>query len=390
MRQRRLERCLIRAEAALEAGEEAAARDAIDEAKQLDHNSPDLETIRASLEQRRLAAAAAAAVEMAEIADAAQRQHRQRTRRAVVAAGLGLTLFGGSAAIIYRAAGESKAGMSRDTQLALTAPLPGSQKSSAPQKLPAPSASARTDVPQSAFTDAPAVPQPSRPEPGGGELERPARSSPSDQPIAGPSVAAPAIPLRAGDAVLARNTVVQDAPSVTRMETPPVTATPLASAPGDVADVPPPPAAPVLEERPRAVPPLASAPEAPAPVATSAPTAAPAPASVPDEASRVRSVLSQYEVAYSQLNARAAQAIWPGVDGRSLARAFQSLESQRVSLGQCALAIDGGTARADCDGSATWTPKIGGGTRTEARHWKFELQNAGGTWQIVTAAARTP
>ena len=101
-------------------------------------------------------------------------------------------------------------------------------------------------------------------------------------------------------------------------------------------------------------------------------------------------MLAQYEAAYSTLNADAAQAIWPAVDGRSLARAFQSLESQRVSLGQCALAIDGGTARADCDGSATWTPKVGGGSRTESRHWKFELQNTGGSWQIITAAARNP
>ncbi len=310
------------------------------------------------MERRRAAAAAAAAAEMAEMADAAQRQHRQRAGRAVVAAGLGLTLFGGSAAVIYRAADESRTGTLPDTQLALTTPL------SAPRKPAARSAAALTDVPPSTSTVPPstsqesaAAPQLPQPEPGGGQPERAPRSSPSGQPIAGSAAARPAVTVPATDAVMARNTVMQDAPPVTRMETPPITATPLASAPGDVADVPPPPAAPVSEERPRAVPPLVPGPDAPPPAATSAAAPTPASAPAPDEASRVRSVLSQYQVAYSQLNARAAQAIWPGVDGRSLARAFQSLESQRVSLGQCALAIDGGTARADCDGSATWTPQ---------------------------------
>ena len=107
-----------------------------------------------------------------------------------------------------------------------------------------------------------------------------------------------------------------------------------------------------------------------------------------NESARILGVLSRYESAYSALNVSAAQAVWPAVNARSLSRAFEGLESQRLSLGQCSLAIEGPTARANCNGTATWTPKIGGGTTTQARHWRFELKNAAGQWQIVRAEAR--
>jgi hypothetical protein len=102
----------------------------------------------------------------------------------------------------------------------------------------------------------------------------------------------------------------------------------------------------------------------------------------------VRSVLARFEAAYSALNASAAQQIWPTVDARSLARAFDGLESQRVSLGTCSVSVNSATARAECSGSTTWTPKVGGGSRTERRHWRFELARTGSAWRIVGAEAR--
>jgi hypothetical protein len=73
-----------------------------------------------------------------------------------------------------------------------------------------------------------------------------------------------------------------------------------------------------------------------------------------------------------------------------LRRAFASLDTQRVLLGTCSITV--GTTRqsanAECAGSATWTPKVGGGVRTERRRWMFELRAAGGQWQIVRATAR--
>ncbi|MBA3887587.1 MAG: hypothetical protein H0X67_17925 [Acidobacteria bacterium] len=103
---------------------------------------------------------------------------------------------------------------------------------------------------------------------------------------------------------------------------------------------------------------------------------------------RVRAVLSRYEAAYTGLDAAAARAVWPAVNERALARAFDGLQSQRVSLEQCDVSVSGGSAKAVCAGNATWVPKVGGGGRTEARRWSFDLRNSSGDWQIVRAEAR--
>ena len=141
--------------------------------------------------------------------------------------------------------------------------------------------------------------------------------------------------------------------------------------------------------RPVPPPPAPSRPEPP-PERAAEPAARPAaeapakPAAEP----RIRAVLSSYEAAFRSLDASAVQRIWPGVDERALARAFEGLSSQSVSLGNCAFAISGTTATAQCTGSATWTPKVGSGSRTVARRWQFSLQNAGDDWQIVRADVR--
>jgi hypothetical protein len=102
----------------------------------------------------------------------------------------------------------------------------------------------------------------------------------------------------------------------------------------------------------------------------------------------IRRTLDRYEAAYSQLDASAAHAVWPTVDQRALARAFDGLAAQRVSLNACDVRVTGATARATCSGDATWTAKVGGGRQTQPRRWSFELRNADGTWQIVRADTR--
>jgi hypothetical protein len=76
------------------------------------------------------------------------------------------------------------------------------------------------------------------------------------------------------------------------------------------------------------------------------------------------------------------------VDRRALERAFDSLASQRVTLNICEVGVDGQRARANCSGRATWTPKVGGGTQTQARQWTFDLRRADGGWQIVKVDSR--
>jgi hypothetical protein len=100
----------------------------------------------------------------------------------------------------------------------------------------------------------------------------------------------------------------------------------------------------------------------------------------------VRSALNRYAAAYSALDADAAQRAWPGVNRGALTRAFETLASQRVSLGQCRIDVSGASARATCAGSATWAPKIGSGSaRTDQRRWDFELARTGAGWEIVNA-----
>jgi hypothetical protein len=112
---------------------------------------------------------------------------------------------------------------------------------------------------------------------------------------------------------------------------------------------------------------------------------------VPDaraENAGIRRTLARYEAAYSGLDAAAARAVWPTVDQRALERAFGGLSSQQISLNNCDVTVTGATARAACAGSATWTPKVGGDRRTQARHWAFELKNVDGSWTIVRADTR--
>jgi hypothetical protein len=115
-----------------------------------------------------------------------------------------------------------------------------------------------------------------------------------------------------------------------------------------------------------------------------APAAAP-----PPSADGVRHTLDRYAEAYSALDAAAAQRVWPAVNQAALARAFDALASQRVSLGECRIEVRDTTARARCSGSATWAPRIGDGSaRTEAREWIFDLVRAGTDWQILSARAQ--
>lgn len=128
------------------------------------------------------------------------------------------------------------------------------------------------------------------------------------------------------------------------------------------------------------------------PAASAEARSAPRPAeSVPppiDQRTAIRATLSRYEAAYSQLDVPAVLAVWPALDSRGLARAFDGLASQRVSLGSCEVDVNAGTARANCTGTAAWTPKVGGGQRTAARSWVFELMQGDGGWHIVRVAAR--
>lgn len=97
--------------------------------------------------------------------------------------------------------------------------------------------------------------------------------------------------------------------------------------------------------------------------------------------------LQQYRRAYDTLDARAAQAVWPDVDGVALQRAFNGLVSQRLTFQSCQLHVNGASATAACLGTARYTPRVGSGeARNEPRDWRFTLRKtANGEWQIESA-----
>ena len=102
----------------------------------------------------------------------------------------------------------------------------------------------------------------------------------------------------------------------------------------------------------------------------------------------IRAALSRYESAYNRLDVDAVRTIWPTLDQRALARAFDGLNSQRVALQNCNVDVSGSTAKANCSGNASWTPKIGGGERSAARRWTFDLSESNGAWRITQVRAQ--
>lgn len=116
-----------------------------------------------------------------------------------------------------------------------------------------------------------------------------------------------------------------------------------------------------------------------------APFAADAPPIQPPQETFVHGVLTRYAKAYSDLDVDAAARVWPSVNRAALTRAFDSLESQQVTLRDCRIRVDGSAAHASCAGSATWTPKVGGREHTDARNWDFDLEKSTVGWQITAA-----
>ena len=354
MRRRRAERCLLRAEVALDAGFENDARAALDEARRLDWQSPDFDSLKARIDQRRAA-------------EAAQRNGRRRVT--YFAAAVLALAAAGSAFFVSDQSGQA------DAPLATAA----ANVAAPPTVTVAPVPISEPSSPEADAAPAPPEPQPAAvatPEQSPRDIgtNRPERTStaPADMK-AGFTLLGPAVRQAAADVPELPQIAVPTTSLPVQQSVPDTTGMIGRSSIGSVT------LPPVAETR---VPDLPPAPPVTPPPA---PRAEPPPA--PDD-SGVRAALAQYESAYSSLNAAAAHAVYPGVDEQSLERAFESLESQRVSLGSCSISMSGARAQATCQGRSTWTPKVGSGTQSSARTWRFDLTNAGGTWKITRADAR--
>jgi hypothetical protein len=124
----------------------------------------------------------------------------------------------------------------------------------------------------------------------------------------------------------------------------------------------------------------------PAPAAPVSPSASVIPVS---EESAIAAVLERYRGAASALDAKAVAAVWPTTNMRALERAFGQLNSQELSFAGCVSVVNGANATADCQGAATYVPRVGNrNPRVESREWRFELRKIGDRWVIDRVSAR--
>jgi hypothetical protein len=102
------------------------------------------------------------------------------------------------------------------------------------------------------------------------------------------------------------------------------------------------------------------------------------------ETGAVEATLRRYAEAYERLDAAAARAVWPSVDERALARAFDGLESQGLTFDRCEVSVAGAMASAACSGRARYVPKVGSrDPLVEQRRWTFHLRKVESGWQIA-------
>ena len=80
------------------------------------------------------------------------------------------------------------------------------------------------------------------------------------------------------------------------------------------------------------------------------------------ETRAIENVLGRYRIAFNKLDAGAALAVWPTVNEKTLANAFERLESHDMSFRSCQIEIISVIAEAACSGSARYVPKVGSRT----------------------------
>ena len=241
-------------------------------------------------------------------------------------------------------------------------------------------------------TPAPATERP-RPSVTGNASARTATRQPESlRPIAPPGRGSPPAQQAAGPAAAASRPVDSVAPPV-----PPPTATTGVMATESVQGPRVDPPAVAAPGAAASAPAIAGPPPTPAASSTAAASPAPpAPAPPPVAAGRVvsptdaiQSVLGRYAAAFSALDASRAKAVWPSVNERNLARAFESLDEQEFDLGACAITVTAPRAVASCRGTARYTPRVGNRrTRTESRQWTFRLEAEGDSWSIASVESR--
>jgi hypothetical protein len=215
-----------------------------------------------------------------------------------------------------------------------------------------------------------------------------------------PATARPATAIPADATTAAANSAAaSSATADTRTAIPATLSTPTASS--ETA-----PAAVTTDVVARAEPPSATmVPESGTPLPVPAPPAAASTADTmraeaprPDRAAPVNELaaddgisqaLKHLQRAYERRDATMVKAVWPTVNERAMARAFDGLRSQSVTFDRCQLNVAGAAGEVVCRGVTTYVPRVGSQyQRTESRQWKFSVRKGADAWVITSAAAR--
>jgi hypothetical protein len=384
MRARKADRCLQRAAAALDDGSIDEANDALEEARQLSPLDPRLEQLSARLDALKYPAPPPSTVQ----------SRGYFWTSAAVLAGLVVASAAGWETWIHRdtfALLVPKALPDMDANSGLAAPSAVSGLASGPSQPNATSATDTSGAPvastSSASRDTVVQTTLVRPDQVIDTRVIPTGRQPANEiprvPTSGSSQPSDTKP----DAVnpLAATNAPEPSARPQRDTAPSPPPSPETRSPVALPALPDP--SPATSFIPSVAPPTAPSPAPPASrPAASTPPLESAPA--PDDRVAIRAALSRYESAYNRLDVDAVRTIWPTLDHRALARAFENLSAQRVALQTCNVDVSGSTARANCSGNASWTPRVGGGERSAARKWTFDLNESNGAWRITHVQAQ--
>jgi len=96
----------------------------------------------------------------------------------------------------------------------------------------------------------------------------------------------------------------------------------------------------------------------------------------------IQRVLNRYRDAFSTLDHRAVQSVWPSVDVRGLRTDFDRLYEQNLDYESCDITVGAADARAVCRGIVRSMPSSTRINRRESRRWRFVLRKANDRWLI--------
>ncbi len=103
----------------------------------------------------------------------------------------------------------------------------------------------------------------------------------------------------------------------------------------------------------------------------------------------IEDVLERYRDGFNRLDADAVSKVWPTVDEKALASAFERLVQQNLSFSGCEIEPSVISAEATCIGTARYEPRVGRrATTPQTRRWRFSLRRISGAWLIDSVDMR--